>query len=227
MQQEVEALVQEIEGTPIASQEEAEAFRLRFLSRNGLVQQFFGRLKEVPNEQKRAMGQILNGFKMAAEAKYSTAKEALENATGGFDGSIPDLTLPGIPFSVGSRHPLTLVRERILEIFKQMGFAVATGPEIETEWYNFSALNFADNHPAREMQDTFFVSKNPDVVLRTHTSPVQIRVLEQRADQSEVHTARRPGHDFWDGSSPSLLKSFARGHKPGAPAMNDNLGEAR
>jgi len=181
MESEVNDLIIEIENANLQTAEALEAFRLRFLSRNGLVQAFMGRLKEVAPEARRATGQLLNGLKVQAENAFAAAKEALEaGAEVGLADFPIDATLPPAPFSVGSAHPLSIVRNRILEIFRRLGFGLAEGPEIEDDWHNFTALNFPPDHPAREMQDTFFVARNPDIVLRTHTSPVQIRVLQHK-----------------------------------------------
>ena len=181
MESEVNDLIKEIESAKLETAEALEAFRLRFLSRNGLVQAFMGRLKEVAPEARRATGQLLNGLKVQAESAFAAGKETIEAcADVGLADFPSDATLPPPPFSVGSAHPLSIVRNRILEIFRRLGFGLAEGPEIEDDWHNFTALNFPPDHPAREMQDTFFVARNPDIVLRTHTSPVQIRVLKHK-----------------------------------------------
>jgi len=184
LKDEVAAYLGEIASNKLLNTDALELFRLRFLSRNGLVQNLFGRLKEVEPEARKEMGQLLNGLKTSAEEAFATAKTRLESAkeNSGTLGGI-DLTLPGLPGALGSRHVLSLVQEQMLAVFRQIGFAVADGPEIEDDWHNFTALNFPPNHPARDMQDTFFVSRSGtegDVVLRTHTSPVQIRVMQER-----------------------------------------------
>jgi phenylalanyl-tRNA synthetase alpha chain len=181
----VDELIEEIKTSAAANKEQLETFRLRFLSKKGVVTALFEQLKHVAQEDRRAVGQQLNMLKNAAQEKFEQLtdliQEQTENtATGGLD-----LTLPAPPNQYGSIHPLTIVRRRIIEIFERMGFSVSDGPEIESDWYNFSALNFADNHPAREMQDTFFVKKSAgevkdDLLLRTHTSNVQVRLMENK-----------------------------------------------
>ena len=164
--------------------EALEAFRMKYVSKKGAVAELFEELKQIPAEQKKTAGKILNQLKQAAEAKLHELSERMDN------GSVTqrdlDLTLPPVPNQIGNLHPLTLTRYRIIEIFERLGFNVADGPEIEDDWHNFSALNFPENHPAREMQDTFFVEKKgtsgseQDIVLRTHTSNVQIRLMEKQ-----------------------------------------------
>lgn len=157
--------------------EALEAFRIQYLGTKGLVKTLMGEMKNVPNEQKREFGQILNAFKLAAEERFETLKAALENNTEfSFDY---DISLPGDPLPLGSRHPISIVRNRIVDIFKRLGFAVAEGPEIEDDWHNFGALNLPEDHPARDMQDTFYISQDPAWLLRTHTSNVQIREMEK------------------------------------------------
>lgn len=154
----------------------AEEFRLKYTSKKGSVSQLFEELKSVPVDQKKAAGQVLNELKKLAEAKFKALSESQES-TASSKVDI-DLTLPPIANKTGNLHPLTLTRLRIIEVFERLGFSVADGPEIEDDWHNFTALNFPPNHPAREMQDTFFVEKNPEMLLRTHTSNVQIRLME-------------------------------------------------
>lgn len=157
--------------------EALETFRIKFLGTKGLVKSLMGEMKNVPNEQKREFGQIMNSFKQVAEERYETLKTALENNTE-FSFNY-DITLPGDALPLGSRHPISLVRNRIVDIFKRLGFAVAEGPEIEDDWHNFGALNLPEDHPARDMQDTFYISQDPAWLLRTHTSNVQIREMEK------------------------------------------------
>jgi phenylalanyl-tRNA synthetase alpha chain len=158
--------------------EALEKYRIQFLSRNGLMNELFEKFKTVPGEQKKQFGQVVNQLKTELQERFDQHKQLLEDASSSYSDSAWDFTLPVVPEQVGSRHPLTIVRERMLQIFERMSFNLSEGPEIEDDWHNFTALNFPLNHPAREMQDTFFVEKNPDVVLRTHTSSVQIRVME-------------------------------------------------
>lgn len=174
--QQIEAYKQEISGLVIDSADTLETYRIKFLGTKGIVKALFGEMKNVPTDQKKDFGQILNDFKQFAESKYEDAKE-LAAGPSAYVNDI-DLTLPGNAIPVGTRHPISLVRNRIVSIFQRLGFAVAEGPEIEDDWHNFTALNLPANHPARDMQDTFYISQNPDWLLRTHTSSVQARVLE-------------------------------------------------
>lgn len=158
--------------------ESLEAFRIRFLGTKGIVKNLFTEMKNVPADKKRELGQVLNEFKQLAESKYENWKQELENEVTE-TADIKDLTLPGDDLPLGSRHPISLMRNRIIEVFQRLGFAVAEGPEIEDDWHNFTALNILENHPARDMQDTFYIHQNPDWLLRTHTSNVQIREMEK------------------------------------------------
>ena len=181
----VKDLISEIEQADVQNKEQLEAFRMRYISKKGLVTELFEGLKNIPQEDRRAVGQELNTLKNVAQNRFQEFTTTLESAADSGEETKIDLTLPVIPNLQGSLHPLTIVRRRIIEIFERMGFNVSYGPEIETDWYNFSALNFADNHPAREMQDTFFISKSEgdvkdDVLLRTHTSNVQVRLMERQ-----------------------------------------------
>jgi phenylalanyl-tRNA synthetase alpha chain len=176
MEDKVKSLLKEIEDFSSTDKESVEEFRLKFISKKGVVSSLFDNLKTVPVDQKKEAGRILNELKKAAEAKFKTLSEAQEMSSS--VGTDIDLTLPPIANKTGNLHPLTLTRLRIIEVFERLGFSVADGPEIEDDWHNFTALNFPPNHPAREMQDTFFVERNPEVLLRTHTSNVQIRLME-------------------------------------------------
>ncbi len=183
MEEKINQLIATVNEVSVVSQDELENFRLKFLSRKGLVNQLFDEFKALPNDQKRLLGKVMNEFKSLVESKFAEFQEVV-SATTFVDEKANqiDLTLPVVSGSVGSLHPLSIVRQRITEIFARMGFTTAEGPEIESDWYNFSALNFPENHPAREMQDTFYVAKGEKVVedtlLRTHTSNVQIRLME-------------------------------------------------
>lgn len=179
MLEKVETLKKEISSFQPGNAADVESFRLKFLSRKGIIPQLFDDLKSLPPEKKKETGKPLNDLKQLAEAKLKEWSESAGHAQEA-DGSVVDLTLPPVPNTLGSLHPLTLTRLRIIEIFERLGFNVADGPEIEDDWHNFSALNFPENHPAREMQDTFFITKNPDILLRTHTSNVQIRLMEKK-----------------------------------------------
>lgn len=177
IQENIEQVRQEITAFGITDQNSLEQFRIRFLGSKGTVKQLFGELKSVPNEEKRAVGQLLNDLRLLAEDKLTAAKEALENSQ--TETSSIDVTRPGEPVGFGSRHPLSLVRSEIIAIFERIGYTVSEGPEIEDDWHNFSALNFPPEHPARDMQDTFFIEKGErEMALRTHTSSVQVRVME-------------------------------------------------
>jgi len=176
--QQIAGLRSEIDAMHITSAAELEEYRIKFLGTKGIVKALMGEMKQVPNEQKKAFGQILNEFKQFAEARY----EEWKSSTAGEEpaaGSGIDLTLPGDAIAAGSRHPISIMRNRIVQIFQRLGFSVADGPEIEDDWHNFTALNLPEDHPARDMQDTFYVSTNPAWLLRTHTSNVQIREMEK------------------------------------------------
>jgi len=175
MIEKLDALLAEVSSFNAVEKEEIEKFRIRFSGKKGILNELFDQFKQVPNDQKKDFGQKINTLKQAVAAKLETLKNASVVAE---VTEKEDLTKPGFPLTLGSRHPISLVKNRITEIFKSIGFAVADGPEIEDDWHNFSALNLPEYHPARDMQDTFFIEKNPDVLLRTHTSSVQIRYLE-------------------------------------------------
>ncbi|RXK47546.1 phenylalanine--tRNA ligase subunit alpha [Aquirufa rosea] len=183
MNEQIKVIQDEIEGFVISNESDVEQFRIQFVGRKSRLASLFDGLKDVPAENRREVGQALNQLKNLAENKFNTAQEAFANSKAHFE--IPsDLTLSN-PIQQGTLHPLSLVRSRILEIFNRMGFSVSDGPEIETDFYNFTALNFPANHPAREMQDTFFIEKGAgdiqdDVLLRTHTSNVQIRLMQHQ-----------------------------------------------
>lgn len=171
----IDQLLQEVNSFTSSGKEETEQFRLRFNGKKGILNGLFETFKEVPNDRKKEYGQRINALKQAVAAKL----EALKNEGEAVDASEKeDLTRPGYPLEMGTRHPISIVRNRINDIFRSIGFAVAEGPEIEDDWHNFSALNMPEYHPARDMQDTFFIEQNPDVLLRTHTSSVQIRHME-------------------------------------------------
>lgn len=171
---------QEIEEFNFNSAEDIENFRLKFLVSKGIIKSLFEEFKTVSPEEKRTLGKVLNELKQLAENRLQEAQATLEDSPKSTPRAEGDLTLPGEGFQLGSRHPLSLVRKEIIEIFKKLGFVVAEGPEIEDDWHIFSALNFPPEHPARDMQDTFFIKKQDgnDIALRTHTSSVQVRLME-------------------------------------------------
>jgi phenylalanyl-tRNA synthetase alpha chain len=181
MQEKIKNLLAEIETFSASSMEEVEAFRVKMLSKKGLITSLFQDFKTVDLSQRKQIGQELNNLKDLANERVNTIKENLETQSGGLGmSSAPDLSMPADFEPLGSRHPLSIVRNKINGIFEKIGFVVSEGPEIEDDWHNFSALNFPDEHPARDMQDTFFLGKNPDLTLRTHTSSVQVRVMESQ-----------------------------------------------
>ncbi len=171
--------------------EEIEAFRIKYLGKKGIINDLFAEFKNVPRENKKEVGQKLNELKISLQEKINALKNALEEKS--YSHSDIDLSLPGDPIHMGTRHPLSIVRNKIIDIFKRLGFTISEGPEIEDDWHVFSALNFPEEHPARDMQDTFFIEKNPDILLRTHTSSVQVRVMEN--SQPPIRTIS-PGRVF-------------------------------
>lgn len=172
----IKQYIEEVKNFNSTNAAEIEEFRIKFLGKKGILTDLFTQFKSVPNEQKKEFGQVVNELKTLATDKTIALKEAI-STDGNTDAGL-DLTRPGEPFSLGSRHPINITKNRILEIFKRIGFGVSEGPEIEDDWHNFTALNLPTYHPARDMQDTFFIEQDPDIVLRTHTSSVQIRHLE-------------------------------------------------
>lgn len=179
MEQRVKSIEEQINSFLIKSKADLEQYRLQFISKKGLVGALFEELKSLSAEQKKLLGKSINNLKRLSEEKFTQAQESLEVDTSTANVDF-DLSLPITPNKTGSYHPLNLTRYRIIEIFERLGFNVEDGPEIEDDWHNFTALNFPENHPAREMQDTFFIEKNPDILLRTHTSNVQIRLMKDR-----------------------------------------------
>ena len=174
----IEDYKKEIIAFAAIDERQAEEFRIKWLGTKGIVKTIMVEMKNVPAEQKKEAGQLLNEFKLFTESKYESLKGSTNNGQQSTVNTI-DLSLPGDMLPIGSRHPVTLMRNRIVSIFQRLGFAIAEGPEIEDDWHNFGALNLPAHHPARDMQDTFYVQQNPDWVLRTHTSNVQIRGMEK------------------------------------------------
>lgn len=178
MKDKINQLLEEVKQFNAESADQLEQFRIRFLGRKGLLQDLFDAFKELPGDQKRDVGQLLNVLKNEAQDKINLLKESFESQVSGTTVE-DDLSKPANFREPGTRHPLSIVRNEMISIFSRLGFTVNEGPEIEDDWHVFSALNFPPEHPARDMQDTFFIEKNPDVLLRTHTSSVQIRVMEK------------------------------------------------
>lgn len=173
----IKELIEEAESFKAQSKEEIESFRIKYLGKKGLLNDFFAEFKNVANDQKKEFGQVINKLKTTAQEKVNALNEELENAVEE-KGVYGDLSRPAEPLNIGSRHPVSLVKNQIIDIFANIGFNVSEGPEIEDDWHNFTALNLPEYHPARDMQDTFFIQTNPDVLLRTHTSSVQVRYME-------------------------------------------------
>lgn len=179
MKELIQQYLAEVEAFTSADAQEIEAFRVKFAGRKGLLNDLFEQFKQVPGPEKKEVGILLNRLKESVLHKVEELKSRMMETEA--DSDLKDLTLPVDFYNMGSRHPLSIVRNRIISIFSRIGFTVAEGPEIEDDWHNFSALNFTPDHPARDMQDTFFIEKRPggnDVLLRTHTSSVQVRVME-------------------------------------------------
>ncbi len=177
--QQIEMYKQEITAYNASTADELETFRIKFLGTKGIVKNVMGEMRNVPNENKKEFGLILNAFKVFTEEHFERLKESLAS-NGQQNATEIDWSLPGDPVPSGTRHPLSIVRNQMVSIFKRLGFAVAEGPEIEDDWHNFTALNLPENHPARDMQDTFYLHQNPDYLLRTHTSSVQARIMEKQ-----------------------------------------------
>lgn len=175
MLEKIESLKSAVEALNASTKEEVEALRIKYLSKKGEISALFNDFRNVPNEQKKEIGQKLNQLKVLATDKINALRENVETSDDA-DAAI-DLTRPAAVSQLGTRHPISLIRNEIISIFSRLGFTVADGPEVEDDWHVFSALNFAADHPARDMQDTFFIQRSPDVLLRTHTSSVQTRVM--------------------------------------------------
>ena len=180
MFEKINQLKEAIASFEIKGAAQLEQFRIAFTGRKGQIADLFDELKNVAQEQRKEVGQQLNQLKNMAQERFTVMQEQLEAGAADVNPlQNLDLTLPAIPNTTGARHPLSAVREEIIRIFERIGFNLTEGPEIEDDWHNFTALNFPENHPARDMQDTFFLSKDPDVLLRTHTSTVQVRLMER------------------------------------------------
>ncbi|WP_103863817.1 phenylalanine--tRNA ligase subunit alpha [Aquimarina sp. I32.4] len=173
----IKEYIEEVDAFKAKTKEDVEAFRIKFSGKKGLVNEFFSEFRNIANDQKKEFGQAINALKIAAENKVKNLKDELESKDEE-KGLYGDLTRPSEPITLGSRHPISLVKNQIIDIFSRIGFNVSEGPEVEDDWHNFTALNLPEYHPARDMQDTFFIQTNPDVLLRTHTSSVQVRYME-------------------------------------------------
>lgn len=184
MIEKINELIQEIEKLKADNAEQLEALRIQYLSKKGAINALMADFRNVPAEAKKEVGMKINELKDKAQEKINTLKAQFENSRSSADDL--DLTRTAYPIDLGSRHPLTLVRDEIIQIFHRLGFTIADGPEIEDDWHVFSSMNFAEDHPARDMQDTFFIEQHPDVILRTHTSSVQSRVMEKTAPPIRV-----------------------------------------
>jgi phenylalanyl-tRNA synthetase alpha chain len=184
----VKELLQEVNSFNPKSEKEVEFFRLKFLGKKGKLNELFADFKSVPNESKKEFGQVINMLKQNAQAKVDTYKGTFETESN--DSEI-DLTRPVSLDNLGSRHPISLARNQIVDIFNRIGFTVSEGPEIEDDWHNFTALNLPEEHPARDMQDTFFIQTSPDVLLRTHTSSVQVRYMQENKPPIRTLSAGR------------------------------------
>ncbi len=174
----IDNYLKEIKDFKPQTTQEVEDFRIQYLGKKGILNNLFAEFKKVPNEEKKKYGQKINTLKKEVSEAVKQWKEKLGNANAGSENKL-DLTRPGYPAEIGSRHPISIVKNRIIDIFKTIGFNVSEGPEIEDDWHNFTALNLPEYHPARDMQDTFFLQQNPDWLLRTHTSSVQTRYMEK------------------------------------------------
>ena len=174
----INALIDEVTSFDTKSKDELEAFRIKFLSKKGILNDLFAEFKLVPNHEKKDVGQAINTLKNSAQNKINAIKESLDSGNDQ-KATYGDLTRPGESLELGARHPISIVKNQIIDIFSRIGFNVSEGPEVEDDWHNFTALNLPEYHPARDMQATFFIQTNPDILLRTHTSSVQVRYMEE------------------------------------------------
>ena len=173
----IKELIEEVKVFSAHSLDDIEIFRIQYLGKKGLLNKYFAEFKNIPNDQKKEFGQAINQLKTITQEKVNSLKEELSQQEER-QGQLGDLTRPGEPINIGSRHPISIVKNQIIDIFSRIGFNVSEAPEIEDDWHNFTALNLPEHHPARDMQDTFFVQTDPDILLRTHTSSVQVRYME-------------------------------------------------
>ena len=199
MQKKIEALLAEIEQLKAASADEVEAIRIKYLSKKGIIAALMNEFRHVPSDQKRAIGMQLNNLKQTANNRIQQLKEQFAGK-GANEGNI-DLSRTAYPIKLGTRHPLSIVKEEICDIFKRLGFTIAEGPEVEDDWHVFSSLNFADDHPARDMQDTFFVQHDPQIVLYTHF------LCSNQSDGASrtTHSYHLPRRVYRNKQSPTVL----------------------
>ncbi|RSK41651.1 phenylalanine--tRNA ligase subunit alpha [Mangrovimonas spongiae] len=174
---EIKALITEVEAFTADTKSDVEDFRIKYLGKKGILNKYFAEFKNVANDQKKEFGQTINALKNTVQDKVNALKDELDSKEE-VKGIYGDLSRPGEPIEIGARHPISIVKNQIIDIFSRIGFNVSEGPEIEDDWHNFTALNLPEYHPARDMQDTFFIQTNPDILLRTHTSSVQVRYME-------------------------------------------------
>jgi phenylalanyl-tRNA synthetase alpha chain len=191
MREKIDQIFKDIHSLSINTRDDAESFRLRYLSKKGIIADLFTDFKTLPSDQKKILGQRINELKKLAQEKIDSVLSSADSTIS--EKQWMDLTRPGEPRPPGSRHPVSIVRKEIIDIFSRVGFIISEGPEIEDDWHVFSALNFPQDHPARDMQDTFFIRMNPDILLRTHTSSVQVRVMQKQ--QPPIRTIS-PGRVF-------------------------------
>lgn len=183
MIEKLKQVIEEIKVLSINNADELEVFRIKYLSRKGIISDLFELFKSIPNDQKKETGKVMNELKQTAEIKYNELKVVFGDQQKE-EKTATDISLPGEPIYLGSRHPIYIFQNKVLDIFRKLGFTIAEGPEIEDDWHNFSGLNFPDNHPARDMQDTFFINK--DYSLRTHCTSVQVRIMENQSPPIRV-----------------------------------------
>ena len=179
MIQQIEEHITKVDAFSASTLDDVEKFRIEYLGKKGILNELFAYFKTVPSDQKKAFGQKINELKQKTNSKIEKLKTEINSASAQSQINDMDLSRSGYPFEIGNRHPISIVRNKIVDIFARIGFNVSEGPEIEDDWHNFTALNLPDHHPARDMQDTFFIQTNPDILLRTHTSSVQVRYMEQ------------------------------------------------
>ncbi len=183
MIEKLKQVIEEIKVLSINNADELEVFRIKYLSRKGIISDLFELFKSIPNDQKKETGKVMNELKQTAEIKYNELKVVFGDQQKE-EKTTTDISLPGEPIYLGSRHPIYIFQNKVLDVFRKLGFTIAEGPEIEDDWHNFSGLNFPDNHPARDMQDTFFINK--DYSLRTHCTSVQVRIMENQSPPIRV-----------------------------------------